>query len=351
MESLLEKMMARVGAADGEEWLKRCLAPVNEAAEVVLDPASDLAGVPARREELLRPGEGEDVRRSLRKKRKKSDVYSPPASCSQRSGGGRKRSASARGRRGDGRKTPETSREAGVPARGGSGASRDRPRSRRDLAASSGRDSQKARRAIIPEVAVGSSAPAVVAGYSGDPGSLTGLYAPPAPLQKSSAGALAAATQVWSSTEESEEDVAASGGRQPQYSALDGPGSGGHGPMVIWLVGHSFIHWAQRRAACRSYTENLSFQYELINVFWYGIRGLKFSNLLGTLKGMLLTHPYPDLIILHIGGNDLGKIKTLDLLSNFRRDFALLKNLFPYSALIFSEIVPRLRMKTKTYEE
>ncbi|KAM4034889.1 uncharacterized protein ACNLHF_021601 [Anomaloglossus baeobatrachus] len=31
------------------------------------------------------------------------------------------------------------------------------------------------------------------------------------------------------------------------------------GPLVIWLFGHSFIHWAQMRASSRNYSENLSF--------------------------------------------------------------------------------------------
>ncbi|CAJ0961692.1 unnamed protein product [Ranitomeya imitator] len=42
-------------------------------------------------------------------------------------------------------------------------------------------------------------------------------------------------------------------------------------PLVIWIVGHSFIFWAQKRASTRSYTENLSFNPTDIQVFWLSI--------------------------------------------------------------------------------
>lgn len=46
--------------------------------------------------------------------------------------------------------------------------------------------------------------------------------------------------------------------------------------------------------------------------------------------------------MIHLGGNDLGRIKTLDLLFMIKHDLQRFKFTFPKTTIIFFEIVPRL---------
>lgn len=69
---------------------------------------------------------------------------------------------------------------------------------------------------------------------------------------------------------------------------------------------------------------------------------MKWQQLVPLIKGELSVLPAPHILILHAGGNDLAKVKTLQLLSNIWRDMSFLKWLLPHTVIVFSEIVPRL---------
>ncbi|KAM4020120.1 uncharacterized protein ACNLHF_000668 isoform 1-T1 [Anomaloglossus baeobatrachus] len=113
-------------------------------------------------------------------------------------------------------------------------------------------------------------------------------------------------------------------------------------PTIVWIVGHSYVYWAQKRAAIRSYTENLTFSIEHVNIYWFGSSGMKWAQLVDELKRKVCSAPLPDLIIIHLGGNDIGKVKTLEFISQMQRDITFIKKLFPNTSLVFSEIIPRL---------
>ncbi|XP_075208100.1 uncharacterized protein LOC142312998 [Anomaloglossus baeobatrachus] len=40
------------------------------------------------------------------------------------------------------------------------------------------------------------------------------------------------------------------------------------GPLTVWIIGHSFVFWAQKRASLRNYSENLSFPVQVLNICW-----------------------------------------------------------------------------------
>ncbi|KAM4021773.1 uncharacterized protein ACNLHF_027088 [Anomaloglossus baeobatrachus] len=115
------------------------------------------------------------------------------------------------------------------------------------------------------------------------------------------------------------------------------------GPIVIWIVGHSYIFWAKRRASGRSYGENLAINIEHFNILWYSVRGMRWDGLMKEMSCLKTLWPSPNLIILHLGGNDIGKVKTLDLIAAMRRDLSIIRSWFPDAGLVFSEIVPRLQ--------
>ncbi|CAJ0948222.1 unnamed protein product [Ranitomeya imitator] len=52
------------------------------------------------------------------------------------------------------------------------------------------------------------------------------------------------------------------------------------GILTIWIIGHSFVYWAEKRAFVRCYTENLSFDNSLIQIFWHSKRGMIWQDLI-----------------------------------------------------------------------
>ncbi|XP_040266399.1 uncharacterized protein LOC120981017 isoform X2 [Bufo bufo] len=119
--------------------------------------------------------------------------------------------------------------------------------------------------------------------------------------------------------------------------------------MVIWILGHSFVFWAERRAAERNYLQKSFIGAFFVSIVWLGFRGLKWYQIIPILKNELRSLPQPDVLIIHAGGNDLGKIKTLDLMEHMKSDLFQIKSLIPEVILIFSEIIPRLIWKSDQY--
>lgn len=107
-------------------------------------------------------------------------------------------------------------------------------------------------------------------------------------------------------------------------------------------MGHSYVHWARKRAAQRVYSTNLSLQPEAFTVFWKGVRGMKWHQLYFQLAQLCQVWPLPTILIVHLGGNDLGNTSTLDLLAAVKRDLSRFHLSSPDTTIVFSEIVPRL---------
>ena len=53
----------------------------------------------------------------------------------------------------------------------------------------------------------------------------------------------------------------------------------------------------------------------------------------------------PDIIVLHVGGNDLGQNTIGDLREIVKRQFRYIKNKFPNAKVIWSQILPRKRWR------
>lgn len=51
--------------------------------------------------------------------------------------------------------------------------------------------------------------------------------------------------------------------------------------------------------------------------------------------------PLPSILVVHVGGNDLGNIRTLDLLFMIKKHLLHFKNTSPDRTIVFSEIIPR----------
>ncbi|XP_069825892.1 uncharacterized protein [Dendropsophus ebraccatus] len=114
----------------------------------------------------------------------------------------------------------------------------------------------------------------------------------------------------------------------------------GRSPIVVWILGHSFTYWAHRRALYRIYTTNLGLS-DMVT-YWAGVRGLRWEQLMDLFEGVCRVWPSPDIIIIHAGGNDIGRKCSDILFGDLKMTFRVLAVLYPTTVLCFSEIVPRL---------
>ncbi|XP_053494660.1 uncharacterized protein LOC128616152 [Ictalurus furcatus] len=83
---------------------------------------------------------------------------------------------------------------------------------------------------------------------------------------------------------------------------------------VVWIVDHSYVKWAKRRAEV-TWEPNLGLKNTKVQ--WLGKGGMRWSQLL---DAFFSTGARPDVLILHAGGNDLGLLRIVDLLSAIKED-------------------------------
>lgn len=72
------------------------------------------------------------------------------------------------------------------------------------------------------------------------------------------------------------------------------------GPCLAWILGHSFVFRGQ-------YVAGSSVKHrEDVVVRWLGKRGMRWSDVMPEFHYFVRLDRPPDVLVLHIGGNDLG---------------------------------------------
>ena len=110
---------------------------------------------------------------------------------------------------------------------------------------------------------------------------------------------------------------------------------------MVWIVGHSYVFWAAKHAESRPYSTNLGLD-SSFSLLWSGVRGLRWRNVKEHLVYLSAMWPSPQILVLHAGANDLGKLGTWELICEIKRDLHTISLMFPGSVLAFSEMVPRM---------
>ncbi|XP_072309580.1 uncharacterized protein [Eucyclogobius newberryi] len=108
----------------------------------------------------------------------------------------------------------------------------------------------------------------------------------------------------------------------------------------VWICGHSLIYWAESRAKSPEVGMQLGMDPSRVTLWWRGTQGMTWSQLLPQLHQLKVLWPNPDVLIVHLGGNDLNDSPT-DLLTAVRRDLASIRSIFPRCLLVWSHILPR----------
>ncbi|XP_053556398.1 uncharacterized protein LOC128647672 isoform X2 [Bombina bombina] len=108
----------------------------------------------------------------------------------------------------------------------------------------------------------------------------------------------------------------------------------GRAPKKIWIVGHSFVHWASLRAlASRA------------SIRWLGHRGLCWQEFPGLIQEAHRRWGHTDIVVLHLGGNDLEALPTLELISIMGADIRWLHAWLPGLKVGWSCVIPRLHWR------
>ncbi|XP_066444900.1 uncharacterized protein [Eleutherodactylus coqui] len=122
-----------------------------------------------------------------------------------------------------------------------------------------------------------------------------------------------------------------------QGAAPDGGGRG-VSDWTVWVVGHSYVYWAEKRARNRPIGVNLGLN---VPVRWLGIRGLQWPRLLQEVLKISSWKNDRVILVIHAGGNDLGKIKVAELIALMKADIFRFKEFFKRVIIVWSDIVAR----------
>ncbi|VDI41058.1 ammonium transporter Rh [Mytilus galloprovincialis] len=113
-------------------------------------------------------------------------------------------------------------------------------------------------------------------------------------------------------------------------------------PITIWIVGSSLVKNAFVQARRRPGGINLGLDHIGVRLWWLGKSGMRLKDLLNRIKLMLRYEEPPNYLVIHIGGNDLGEIKTGVLRNRLKHYVNNIKELLLNTTLVWSQILPRL---------
>ena len=134
----------------------------------------------------------------------------------------------------------------------------------------------------------------------------------------------------------------------PEYGKF--PQTSVNKKYVVWIVGSSLVYWGKARSVELG-NENLEFNKDFVELFWKGIRGMKWESLLDTIELCKSKYLLPEFIIIHLGSNDIKFSCSKKLLVKILADLDCIQRKFPNCKIIFSELLCRLVWRGLRWEE
>jgi hypothetical protein len=110
----------------------------------------------------------------------------------------------------------------------------------------------------------------------------------------------------------------------------------------IWITGSSLVHWAEHRAHRAKGKWNMLTSQK---VSCHGQRGMKWNQLLPKMKTLMCSATPPQMLFVHLGGNDLASTPLRQLTEQAQCDMKALAELCPHTALIWSDVLPRIKYR------
>ncbi|RXN20619.1 zinc finger protein 318-like [Labeo rohita] len=109
----------------------------------------------------------------------------------------------------------------------------------------------------------------------------------------------------------------------------------------VWICGHSLVFWAEKRATSPEYGVQLGMHPDSVRIWWKGVQGMTWQQLVPVLHQLKDNWPKPDVLIIHLGGNDISTTAPEAFIETVKKDMTSLKSIFPRCLLVWSSILPR----------
>ena len=111
------------------------------------------------------------------------------------------------------------------------------------------------------------------------------------------------------------------------------------------MVGHSFIKWAAIHANKRHFGNNLGLTDRGVQITWRGKGGMLWSDLRQVLNEMVTGGVTPDVLVLHLGENDLGNRRGIMILKDMKEDMQEIGKRWAGTHIMWTEWVPRRKWR------
>lgn len=110
---------------------------------------------------------------------------------------------------------------------------------------------------------------------------------------------------------------------------------------LTWILGHSYVYRGALRADVRKNGRQLGFNRADMQVRWIGLRGMVWSRVLSEFQFHARCDRAPDVLLLHVGGNDMALRPSRHLIRDIKMDLICLWSMYPDLIIVWSDIVAR----------
>ncbi|KAJ1189037.1 hypothetical protein NDU88_005789 [Pleurodeles waltl] len=110
---------------------------------------------------------------------------------------------------------------------------------------------------------------------------------------------------------------------------------------AVWIVGHSFVRWAEKQASLRHFGRQLGLDGSRIKISWVGKSGMRWGELLYVLAKRMEQGVCPDLLVLHLGENDVVALSGIGLLKVMKLDLCRIKERWSGTHIVWTSLVLR----------
>ncbi|KAJ1090382.1 hypothetical protein NDU88_003515 [Pleurodeles waltl] len=122
---------------------------------------------------------------------------------------------------------------------------------------------------------------------------------------------------------------------------ISGCVGGPDGGCSVWIVGHSFVRWAEKQVASRHFGTQLGLDGARIRINWVGKSGKRWGELLSVLSRRMEREIFPDLLVIHLVENDLVSLSGIGLLKTMKIDLVRIKERWAGRHIVWTGMVPR----------
>lgn len=84
---------------------------------------------------------------------------------------------------------------------------------------------------------------------------------------------------------------------------------------------------------------------------WIGKSGMRWGQLLSTIQYQMITRRTPNIIVLHLGGNDIDSVPQAQLIRSVQADLNYIQSLFTKTLLVWCDILPRLSWRNSQSDD